>query len=303
LANVDNKAFKLTHRHSSKLVLFYYEILYGIIHMSATSDRVLELRITGEINGKPLSPDTVSMEMFVAFVNETKDFILGSAGSKAERDLFLKEAHFAIQEGSLKSRIGIPVLLATSAIATSLEADIKTLSSGSLDIDPKRAGMIQDVGKRLQRNELSTLNIKGTGFKGKPLNIDIDKSTKWAQPHSFLVTVEEYVKAAIENMGGISPNVHLRFEDGDSVIASASEAYLKDLDKNFLYKDVIAHVTYKHNPQTKRNSNYYLHSITESPASLDMEAFERAVEAGTKLWQDVPDPVAWVRSIRGASDE
>jgi len=35
---------------------------------------------------------------------------------------------------------------------------------------------------------------------------------------------------------------------------------------------------------------------------LDWEAFNKAVEAGTKLWADVPDPVAWVREIRGVDE-
>jgi len=271
--------------------------------MNAKADQTLELRITGEVNGQPLSPETASMEMIVALVNETKDFILGSAGSATEREQFLRGVHFEIKAGSVKPYITIPAFLTASAIAISLKADIKTLSSGSLDIDAGRSKVVQSMTKRLQRDEISVFAIEGTGLDGKPLNVVIDKNTQWVKPQPVFVNVEEYVKVEIKNMGGVSPNVHLKFEDGTSVIASATEAYLKGLDKNYLYKEVMARITYNHNPKTNQKSDYRLLGITEPPAVFDWEAFNLAVDAGTKLWQDVPDPVAWVREVRGASDE
>jgi len=270
--------------------------------MNTAESQILELRITGEVNGQPLSPETASMEMIVALVNETKDFILGSVGSTAEREQFLREVHFEIKAGSVKPHITIPAFLTTSAIAMSLASDIKTLSSGSLDIDAGRSKVIQNMTKRLQRNEISAFAIEGTDLDGKPLNVVIDKNTRLTKPRPVLVNVEEYVKVEIKNMGGISPNVHLKFEDGSTVIASATEAYLKSLDKNYLYKEVIAHITYNQNPQTNQKSDYRLLGITEPPATFDWEAFDRAVEAGTKLWEDVPAPVAWVRETRGVYD-
>jgi len=36
-----------------------------------------------------------------------------------------------------------------------------------------------------------------------------------------------------------------------------------------------------------------------APGKLDEAAFAKAVENGTELWADVPDPVAWVRELRG----
>ena len=41
----------------------------------------------------------------------------------------------------------------------------------------------------------------------------------------------------------------------------------------------------------------------EAPGGLDMEAFAEAVGQGTKLWADVPDPVAWVREVRGCGSK
>jgi len=37
--------------------------------------------------------------------------------------------------------------------------------------------------------------------------------------------------------------------------------------------------------------------------SYDEEELEAAIEKGTRAWADVPDSVAWVREIRGHSDE
>ena len=267
--------------------------------MNANASQTFELRITGEVNGQPLSLETASMEMFVALVNETKDFILGSAGSTIEREQFLRGVHFEVKAGSVKPYVAIPAFLAASAITISLKSDIKTLSSGSLDIDSGRAKVVQNMTKRLQRDEISMFAIDGADLDGKPLNIVVDKHTTWRHPHPVLVKIEEYAKAEIKNMGGVSPNVHLKFDDGSSVIAAASATYLKSLDKNYLYKEVIIRMTYNHNQQTNQKSDYRLLGITEPPAELDLNAFNLAVEAGTKLWQDVPDPVAWVREVRG----
>ena len=273
------------------------------IVMNATATQTLELRITGEVNGKPLTPATVSADMFITFVNESRDFLLGSKGSQAEREQFLKGIHFSLQDGSVKLRVGIPLLLATSTIATDLTKDIETLSSGSLDIDSKRAGVVQSMGQRLQRDELSAFNIQGENLGGKSLNVTIDKTAKFLQSQRPVwLNVEEYVRAVITDMGGASsPNVHLRLEDGKPPVpVFTTEAYLKSLDKNYLYKEVIAHITYKHNPRTKQNDDYRLIEFVEQPPVLDLEAFALAVEEGTKLWQDVPDHVAWVRDLRGA---
>jgi len=40
-----------------------------------------------------------------------------------------------------------------------------------------------------------------------------------------------------------------------------------------------------------------------APREFDEAAFAKAVENGTRLWADVPDPVAWVRELRGYDDE
>ena len=265
--------------------------------------QILEFRVTGEANGKPLAPGTISMGMFRDLVADAMDFVLGGGGSKEERDQFLREVHFSVEQGSFMPRFVIPALLAASAVTTELNADLEKISQGSLDIAPKRVDVLSRVKRKIQQDELLALTIGGTWPDGRPLAIAIGRETDLTQHRPALVDVEEYVSARVVDMGGMTPNVHLVFDDGSRVTASASMEFLKELEKNYLYKEVVAHIIYRHNPRTKQNSDHRVLDIGEQAASLDMEAFERAIEEGTKLWADVPDHVAWVREMRGAVHE
>ena len=106
--------------------------------------------------------------------------------------------------------------------------------------------------------------------------------------------------AEVTDLGGKSKaNVHLEIEGRGTVVAESLRQYLSDLTENLLYKKVLAHVAYRKNLQTGEWDKPRLIAI-ENPVrhQFDEQAFEQAI-ARPNGWEDVADPIAEIRKLRG----
>lgn len=99
-------------------------------------------------------------------------------------------------------------------------------------------------------------------------------------------------------------NVHLLNEDsGKKLVATSSENFLREQKENYLYRKVQIHVAAQENLKTNELKDVRLISFIGQGPSYDETELEAAIDKGTTAWADVPDSVAWLRSVRGTENE
>ena len=105
--------------------------------------------------------------------------------------------------------------------------------------------------------------------------------------------------ATVVDIGGkVKTNAHLELENGKVIMADSARNYLAGLEDNLLYKKVLAHVSYRVNLRTGEWQDIRLTSLSLPSKPFDGDAFDKAV-SGPSAWDDVDDPVAEVRRMRG----
>ena len=156
--------------------------------------------------------------------------------------------------------------------------------------------------------EVFTLHSKGekNGVPFSPSSIPLStfetvvSNVSLPPDQSSWIDSDSYVMAEVTDLGGKSKaNVHLEIEGRGTVVAESLRQYLSDLTENLLYKKVLAHVAYRKNLQTGEWNKPRLIAI-ENPVrhQFDEKAFEQAI-ARPNGWEDVTDPVAEIRRLRG----
>lgn len=170
-------------------------------------------------------------------------------------------------------------------------------------IDPKRASVIRKWQSRARKSEDFSVRIASVDAGHPP--VIVSRASDFHTPdENEWVRVEEYVIGTLVDMGGLSEiNIHLRLRDNSQLVVATSEQYLRDQQKNLLYRKVQARVRSEKNRKTGAQRNLQLLSIIGEAPSYDEAELNVAVAKGTAAWADVPDAVAWVREQRGGARE
>ncbi len=94
--------------------------------------------------------------------------------------------------------------------------------------------------------------------------------------------------------------MHLALENGGDLIVTTTQGFLNTLSEVKVYDTVRVRIKAEQNLQSWELRNAQLLDIRPGKPVFDEEAFNRAVEIGTRAWADVPDIGQWVAEQRGA---
>lgn len=244
--------------------------------------------------GQKLTPQTIGLHLFNTFNHEVEEFISGSNRGQAN------DVRVSIEEGSYRIVAFIPLVLAIS-----VERDLQQLDRQDAlrAIDQRRASVIRKWQTRARKSEEFSVSIASVDAGHPP--VIVSRSSDFHTPdENEWVRVEEYVIGTLVDMGGQSEiNVHLRLRNGSQLVVATSEQYLRDQQKNLLYRKVQARVRSEKNLRTGAQRNMQLLSIIGEAPSYDEAELTAAIVKGTAAWADVPDAAAWVRQQRGGARE
>jgi hypothetical protein len=252
--------------------------------------------LRAKVNDREVTPASIGFSLFNQFNSDVEAFLAGG-----QRRAPLDEVHLEIQDGSYKLVLTLPLLLAIS-----LEPDLKKLHREDAlgEIDPKRADILKQWQKRARISPDFCVAIDSPERTFPP--ITISKETDYRAPdEDDWVAVEKYVVGTVVDMGGTTAaNVHLVNEDsGKRFVAASTEDFLRDQRENYLYRKVQVHVSARENVKTGELRDILLISFIGKGPSYDEAELDAAIDKGTKAWANVPDSVAWLKSIRGSDDE
>ena len=250
----------------------------------------LRFAVSDRIDDVDVSPSHVSLALLGEFQRDVSDFLKGS-----NRDVDPSKVLVSIENGSL-SMVASELLLAASMLWVDLE-HLKAKDSLSL-IDPKRASVVERwqliAQKNPDRRYLVADQTSQMSF------FSVDSTSDFHKTEDMWVYVEKYLYGNIVDIGG-SPNanVHLKLENGVTLIIAATQKLLAQGEQNPLYRPALLHITAEENLITGKLRNYKLLEFDAYQPSYDEAEFNLMVERGTKAWADVPDATEWLEALRG----
>ena len=262
---------------------------------------VFTLHSKGEKNGVPFSPSSIPLSTLETIVSNVPAFVIGSGVQGAKKNDIRDAMSVSIADGSLSVGVALPAALAAVLNASSFPLDMSAFAEG-------RPNEVKDAVRleaaRILKTNLMREGAKSIGFSSRAAGIVefdiVEKNVALPPDQSPWIDSDSYVMAEVTDLGGKSKaNVHLEIEGRGTVVAESLRQYLSDLTENLLYKKVLAHVAYRKNLQTGEWDKPRLIAI-ENPVrhQFDEQAFEQAI-ARPNGWEDVVDPVAEIRRLRG----
>ena len=251
----------------------------------------LEFSLADEVNGRPLTPETVDLPTLRTFLEDVEILIKGDVPGAS-----LADSQVRIEPGSVKI-----VIRVESSLAANAQEDLARLEkSGDLDaIQPKRAQVFERWQQRTRRSPHRSYSVS---LAGTAQALRISNTTQFQHgSENGWVGVEKYLLGKVVDLGGKKePNVHLVLaESGKSVKVSASEQQLAVEKDNQLYKLVTLRVSGEQHLQTKELRNLQLIQFIPQATEVDEQALANLWAKGRTAWKDVVSAAGWVESLRG----
>jgi len=249
----------------------------------------LSFSVKDRINDVEVGSKHVPLSLLVEFPKDVSEFLRGSG-----RDVDPAQIMVSVEDGSLKLRASAGLL-----VATTLWADLEHLKSpDSLSlIDAKRAAVVERWQANARQNPHRLYSVAD---RDAQVGFSVNSASDYRRVEEAWVSVEKYVHGTILDMGGnTKPNVHLKLENGKTLIVESSQNLIKQEERNLVYRMALLHVTAEENLGTGDLRNLRLLAFEHHHPAYDEDEFKRMVERGTQAWADVQDSAAWVETLRG----
>ena len=250
----------------------------------------IEIRIEGMVGAQSLSPSLVDIEEIREILIQVESLLFPSE-KRSQRPLISYE----ISEGSVKHRFRTVMqsIIGFGAVLSQISLD------GQIDFLHERSAVAIEKLQYLavEKDYVVTINANEN-------NLTIDRTTHYIRNTKLWVDAEFYLYGELTNAGGKSnPNIHLDTQEFGTLRISTDKDYLKDVDKNLLYKKFGMRVTGKQNLQTfemDRNSLTFVdlfdYDMEYSEVYLD-SLMKKAVPA----WENIINADQWINEIRGGA--
>lgn len=240
------------------------------------------ISIHDEVDGKPIGPSRVPIELLREFTRDVETFLKGSGE-------VIDDSVVRIVEGSL----GIVPHEPTE----SLRNDLAVLE-GMLDlssIDPARANVVLKWQRAAKRSPTRHYWL-ADHERGHVSAITAD-SQFYVRNAGMWVAVRRRILGEIEDMGGASsPNIHVLTATG-KIIVQASKEQIAEQRENKVYKRCLITILAEEHLHTGALRNVRLLSFDDYAPQVRDDSISRLRESGSKAWDGV-DADAWVRKHR-----
>ena len=255
----------------------------------------ITFKMEDRINGVEITPETIGFARFNRFNKEVEDFIKGGA-----RDMPLDEVHVAIEKGSYRLNLVLPI-----ALAQLIQPDVQRMESGmNLDgLNPTRQTIVKSWQRQARKQPDFRISIESAENKFRPISI-LKKTDYHQKSENMWVETEKYLTGLVQDMGGkTSANVHLKVPGHRKLLVlTSSEEYLRDQKENKLYHNVQVRVLAEQNIRTRELRNIRLIEFAGKPPSYNEDELSKVIQKGTQAWADVENITDWVAEQRGTYD-
>jgi hypothetical protein len=250
----------------------------------------IEIRIVGRVGAQVLKPALVDIAEIREVLSQVSS-LLFPAEKRSQRPLISYE----ITEGSVRHtfRTVMQSVIGLGAVLSQIE------SQGQIDFLHERSAVAIESLQHLAVEKDYVVTISAHDGRLK-----IDRTTHYLRNAKLWVDAEFYLYGELTNAGGKSnPNIHLDTEEYGILRIATEKDYLRDAEKNLLFKKFGLRVTGKQNLQTfemDRNSLTFVdlfdYDMAYSDAYLD-----GLMKKAASAWEGVANPDEWLEEMRGGA--
>jgi hypothetical protein len=250
----------------------------------------IEIRISGKKGLLNLAPDNFDISEIRDIIEQAENLLFPS--DKRNRPLISYE----IKDGSVRHifKTSMQAVIGFSALI----AQIK--NSNSIDFlehpTAKAMHVLQETAIRQNYQFDISTSVNNS------LSLIIDNQTTYFLLEKEWVEAEFYFYGDITDMGGkVRANVHVSAPGIGSVVIETPKEILTDYNRNPLYKPLGVRATGKQNTITgevDKTSLRFKEFVEYNPV-YDEKYLDDLIAKASKTWEDVKDPDAWLREMRG----
>jgi hypothetical protein len=246
----------------------------------------IDFIVRGKISDLEISPNHISVSLLNSFSKDISDLLNTIQEAKKEQIIV------SIEEGSFKIKAAMFM-----AAINIINAEIKTLQeTNDLNSINEKRGLIYEkwISNAIENNY---------EFEIKPQNDDsliINKNTVFNKiDNSIWVESEIYLYGVITDLGGSQkPNIHLKLEDGKSIVIDCTKDDIANEIENRVYHSASIRVTAKQNLITGELKEFKFSSYNKYNPVFDEKALLETIDKGTNAWSNVENHIDWVRNLR-----
>jgi hypothetical protein len=256
--------------------------------MDALGD--IEIRIEGSVGARKLTPSLVDIDEIREILTQAVGLLFPTE-KRSQRPLISYE----IVEGSVrhKFRTVMQSVIGFGAVLSQIS------SQGQIDFLHERSAVAVEALQHLAVEKDYVITISANENR-----LVMDRTTHYLRNAKLWVDAEFYLYGELTNAGGkSSPNIHLDTEEFGTLRIATKKDYLKDADKNLLYKKFGLRVTGKQNLQTfemDRNSLTFVDLFDYDMEYSDVY-LDGLMKKAAPAWEDVTNADQWLQDIRGGS--
>jgi hypothetical protein len=253
---------------------------------------VIEIRIQGKKGNIELSPKSFD-------ISEIRDLL-----ENAEKLLFPTERKgrpliaYEIAEGSVRH-----------LLKTSLQAVIgfnallwQVSEKGTIDFLENQTAGAFEIFQEIAQKQNYSFDIS-TSIENS-VHLKIDSSTHFIRTETEWVDAEFYFYGDVVDMGGKNrANIHISAPGLGTYVIEAPKEFLKEYEKNPLYKPIGIRATGKQKTTTGEinKSSLRFAGFVEYEPKNDDAYLATLIKKAKSSWSDVADVGAWLRNLRGAT--
>lgn len=251
----------------------------------------IEIRIEGSVGAQRLTPSLVDIEEIGEILRQAAHLFF-PVEKRSQRPLISYE----IVEGSVrhKFRTVMQSVIGFGAVLSQISAE------GQLDfLHEKTAAAVESIQHlAVEKDYVVTISANQN-------HLIIDKSTHYLRDEKQWVEAEFYLYGELTNAGGkATPNIHLDTAEFGSLHITTDRDYLRETDRNLLYKKFGVRVCGRQNLKTFEmdRSSLTLLDLFDYDQQYSEDYLDGLLKKAAPAWSSVADADQWLDEIRGGSD-
>tara|TARA_R110002124_G_scaffold219424_1_gene385300 strand:- start:6681 stop:7457 length:777 start_codon:yes stop_codon:yes gene_type:complete len=255
----------------------------------------LRVHIKGEAEGIKISPSSTDISEIKTFISDIESLVRGDFHGNDKPKVVLN----SFEDGSLDFNVGIEEGLKTEEFFQHISSLHNNMELDPLLFGSKRANVLFKWQKIATQNDLNFL----IGSDDIVSTIQISSETDFKIVEPKVIKSEIILFGLITDIGGKNnPNIHITTEKFGEVLVSCTKDKIRQDDVNRLYKKFGIRTNSLVNIRDKEILESEFIQFIDKPKKLTKEKLNNFINKSKTFWDEIEDPVLWVREQRGEYD-
>lgn len=250
----------------------------------------IEIHIEGRVGAQKLTPALVDIDEIRDLLGEAAALLFPTE-KRSQRPIISYE----ISDGSVRHRFR--TLMQTVIGFGAVIAQVA--SEGNIDfLHEKSASAIESL-QRIAREKDYVVTLSAN-----QQSLQLDRTTHYERQQQVWVDAEFYLYGELTNAGGKNnPNIHLDTKEHGTLRISVNKDFLKEGEKNLLYKKFGVRAAGRQNLKTFEidpNSLQFV-ELLDYNRDYSQSYLDALIKRAAPAWAEVMDPDQWLEELRGGA--